>query len=312
MARKIIGISFIVAAIFGLIFSFAGIVLVWSVKAPLTENLTNAIDLIDTTLEATSTGLTVVDETLTKTVSDLTSLENTVQTAANGIDGSVPMVENLSGLLSGSIPQAIEATQTGLTSLQDAAGTVESTLQLLTSIPFLPIESYDPEQSFSDALDDVSQSLDAIPQSLADMEDTLNTTQGNLIMLGAQARIVSRNIAELKSSVFEIQRVLEQYQKVITTAQERMNSLQENLTTIINVSAWIFTIIFIWLGIAQLGLLTQGLERVDWPPAPSAVEGGEPPDTETNSPEDKSQPNAEPIMADEDTPSKPESKDFEE
>ena len=27
----------------------------------------------------------------------------------------------------------------------------------------------------------------------------------------------------------------------------------------------LFTIIFIWLGIAQLGLLTQGLERVDWP-----------------------------------------------
>ncbi len=42
MARKIIGITFIVAAIIGLIFSIAGIALVWVVKAPLTANLVNA------------------------------------------------------------------------------------------------------------------------------------------------------------------------------------------------------------------------------------------------------------------------------
>ena len=35
--------------------------------------------------------------------------------------------------------------------------------------------------------------------------------------------------------------------------------------SLVYVTAWLFTIIFIWLGIAQLGLLTQGLERVDWP-----------------------------------------------
>ncbi|MBE9475367.1 MAG: hypothetical protein IMY85_10795, partial [Chloroflexi bacterium] len=129
MARKIIGITFIVAAIIGLIFSIAGIALVWGVKAPLTANLVNAIDLIDTTLDATSSGLAVVDDTLTRTISEFNTLENTVQTASKGVDDSVPLVESLSGLLSGHIPQAIEATQTGLTTLQDAAGTLESTLQ---------------------------------------------------------------------------------------------------------------------------------------------------------------------------------------
>ncbi|MCK4725256.1 MAG: hypothetical protein KAT29_05630, partial [Anaerolineales bacterium] len=248
----------------GLIFSLAGIFLVWGVKAPLTENLLSTVDLIDTTLEATSSGLTVVDDTLTSTVSDLTSLENTVQTAGKGVDDSVPMVESLSTLLSDNIPQAINATQTGLSSLQAAAGTVESTLQLLTSIPFLPIESYNPEVSFSAALDDVSQSLDAIPQSLSEMENTLSTTEGNLVMLSAQVNIIARNISELKSSVYEIQRVVDQYQDVISTLQEKLDTFRENLQMGITVTAWIFTIIFVWLGIAQIGLLTQGLERVDW------------------------------------------------
>jgi chromosome segregation ATPase len=265
MARKIIGIAFIVAAIFGLIFSIAGIILVWGVKAPITESLINSINLIDTTLEATSEGLTVVDETLTNTLADLNTLQSTIETAGKGVDDSVPMVESLSGLLSGGIPEAIEATQTALDSLNSAATTLESSLLLVTSIPFLPIENYAPEVSFTTAIDEVSQSLDAIPESLGEMEDTLNTTQGNLTLLGAQVGIMSRNISDLKSSVYEIQLVLMQYQEVISTLQEKIEAFRSNLTTIITVTAWLFTIIFIWLGIAQLGLLTQGLERVNWP-----------------------------------------------
>jgi len=263
MARRVIGITFIVAAIFGLIFSLAGIVLVWGVKAPLTENLVSTLDLIDTTLETTSSGLTVVDDTLTRTAADLTSLENTVQTAGRGVDDSIPMVESISTLLSENIPQAIDATQTGLTSLQGAAGTLESTLQLLTSIPFLPIEGYNPEVSFSDALDDVSESLDAIPQSLSEMENTLGATEGNLVMLAAQVNIIARSVSELKSSLYEIQLVVDQYQEVISTLQEKLDTFRENLQMGITVTAWIFTIIFVWLGIAQVGLLTQGLERVN-------------------------------------------------
>lgn len=272
MARKVIGISFIVAAIFGLIFSIAGIVLVWGVKAPLTESLLNTINLVDTTLVATSSGLTVVDETLTNTLADLNNLESTIQTAGKSVGDSVPLVESISGLLSGDIPQAIEATQTALTSLQSAATTLESTLHLITAIPFLPIENYAPDVSFTTALDDVSQSLDAIPESLGVMEDTLATTKGNLTLLAAQVRIISRNIADLKSSVYQIQLVLGQYQDVIGTLQEKIDSFRSNLFTIITVTAWVFTIIFIWLGIAQLGLLTQGLERVGWPPSQQSDE----------------------------------------
>lgn len=275
MARKIIGITFIVAAIIGLIFSIAGIALVWVVKAPLTANLVNAIDLIDTTLDATNSGLVVVDDTLTRTISDFKTLESTLQTASKGVDDSVPMVESLSGLLSESIPQAIDATQTGLTTLQDAAGTLETTLQLVTSIPFLPIENYAPEVSFKTALEDVSESLDAIPQSLSEMEETLNSTQGNLVMLAAQVRIMSRGISDLKSDLYEIQLVIRKYQDVITTIQDKVTALRENMNTIITVTAWLFTIIFIWLGIAQIGLLTQGLERVRWPQEKAAVEDGE-------------------------------------
>ena len=83
MVRKIIGITFIIAAIIGLILSVGGIVLVWVVREPLTTNLVNTIDLIGTTLEATSSGLSAVDETLSSTISNISTLESTIQTASN-------------------------------------------------------------------------------------------------------------------------------------------------------------------------------------------------------------------------------------
>lgn len=264
MARKIIGTTFIIASIIGLILSAAGIVLVWVVREPLTTNLVNTIDLVSTTLEATSSGLSAVDETLSSTILNISTLESTIETASKSVDESVPMVESISGLLSGNLPAAIEATQTGLTTLQDAAGTIESTMQLLTSIPFIPIDKYAPEVAFTDALEDISGNLDPISQSLVEMESTLNTTQGNMNEIAAELGDISQNISDLNRSLSDIQSVIEQYQEVITTAQEKVDSIQTNLGMIITVTAWIFTIIFIWLGIAQLGLLTQGLERVDW------------------------------------------------
>lgn len=264
MARKVVGITFIAAAVIGLIFSLAGIVLVWWVKAPLTDNLSSTLDLIDTTLEATSSGLTVVDETFTQSVADLSSLENTVKTASSALEESVPMLDSVSTLLSESIPEAIDATQTGLTSLNEAAGTLESSLRLITSIPFLPIEAYEPEVSITDALDEVSLSLDAIPESLSEMDTSMNTSRGNLIMISAQTNIIARNISELKENLYEIQSVFDQYQEVIATLQEQVRIFRENLYLSITISAWFFTVIFIWLGIAQIALLTQGLERVEW------------------------------------------------
>lgn len=92
----------------------------------------------------------------------------------------------------------------------------------------------------------------------------MNTTEGNLVMLGAQVNIVARNISELKDSFYQIQLVFDQYQEVIEDFQDRIDTFRGNLQTGITVTAWIFTFIFIWLGIAQLALLTQGLERVDF------------------------------------------------
>ena len=58
-------------------------------------------------------------------------------------------------------------------------------------------------------------------------------------------------------------------------------------------------------------MLEEGLERVDWPPASSALEGDEPPDTESKTGEDKSSSIAAPIAVDDDSHPEPEGEDLE-
>lgn len=262
MFRKIIGIALIIAAIIGLILSVGGIIGFWMAKEPLTAGLTNTFDLLKTTLEATSSGMKVAEDTLTRAVSDVTTMEETILTASKTVGDTVPLIDSLAILLAEKLPTAIGTVQTALTSAQTSARSIEGTLQLLTSIPFLPMEPYNPDVPLPDALGEVVTSLDPIPQSLIDMEESLTTSQENLTMISSQVGTISENVGELRTTLNDTKQVIAQYQAVLTTLEGQISIAQANIGNVLNIVGWVVTIFLIWLGLAQIGLLTQGLEMV--------------------------------------------------
>lgn len=262
MLRRFLGYLFVVTAVLGLIFSLGGIALIWSVKTPLADNLTKTFDLVEATIQATTAGLLVADQSLGKAQTDVTSLQNTVSSAGKAIDDTVPLVDSLRLLFGQTLPQTIQSVQTAIDSTQAAAASIESTLQLLTAIPLLPIEPYQPEVTLTESLGGVSENLDPIPDSFVEIGSTLQTSQGNLTLIAAHVNIISRSIGDLKSSLYQTQLVIDQYQTVVNTLHDQLTSIKTRLPGIINILSWLGTIFFIWLGIMQLGLLTQGLERL--------------------------------------------------
>jgi methyl-accepting chemotaxis protein len=260
--RRIIGIGLIIAAVLGLILSAGGIATIWIYKKPLTTNIVTTVDLFDSSLNATAAGLLVADQTLATTSEDITVIESTIQTASKSLEDTIPMFDSVTGLLRNDLPTSILSMQTALGSAQAAAQSIEGFLVILSSIPLLPLGTYDPEVPLTGALGDVSTSLDPIPQSFIDMADNLQTSQGNLSLISAQVNIMSGNVGELKTSISQSQEVLAEYQEVIHSLQIRVNSIQSNLPTVLDGIAWVMTIFLIWLGITQVGLLTQGLERI--------------------------------------------------
>jgi peptidoglycan hydrolase CwlO-like protein len=262
MLRRSLGFLFIVTAVLGVIFSIGGIALIWYVREPLKENLSVTFDLIEATINATTAGLTVAAESLTKAQTDVTSLQNTVSSAGKAINDTVPLVDTLRSLMGETLPEAIQSIQTAIDSTQATAATIESTLQLLTTFPILPIDPYQPEVTLTESLGEVSKNLDPIAESFLEIESTLQTSQGNLTLIAAQVKIISRNVGELKTSLYQTQQVLNQYQSVVATLEGQIIAIKSQLPGIINTLSWLGTIFLIWLGIMQIGLLTQGLERI--------------------------------------------------
>ena len=259
---KIIGITVIIAAIAGLVICIGGIVGVWMAREPLAAGLTNTFELLSTTLKATTDGLTVADRSLSQASDTVKALENTIRTMGKAVEDTTPLMESISKLMGSGLPDAILATQSALTSAQSSARSVESTLALLTSFPLLPIEPYQPEVPLTDALGNVSASLDPIPQSFVSMEDSLRTSKGNIIMLSAQINIIANNVSELRANLTDAQQVLSQYQAVLGTLQKQVDATLVNLPGLLNGLAWGVTIILVWLGLTQVGLLYQGFEMV--------------------------------------------------
>jgi methyl-accepting chemotaxis protein len=260
--NRTVGYLLIVAAIIGLVFSLAGIAAVWWVKRPLTDNMMSRIGLTDRTLKATSDGLLLAKEALSEAMVDVLSMKDTLEATSRAIHATNPMLDSLSDLLTNDIPDSIHATQTSLATAQSSARVIENFLKTVSSLPFLPIQPYDPPVPLHESLSKVSQSLDALPQSLAEMDKSLNSSRGNLILIEAEFRIMARNIQQMNESLLDAQGVVASYQNVVSDLQERTASLSTNVPRWINSLAWFITFLLILIAIAQLGLLVQGLELI--------------------------------------------------
>jgi hypothetical protein len=260
--RRITGYALILASIAGLLFSLAGIIGIWGVQRDVKESLTETIDLLDLTLVTTTQGLIVVDESLTKASTDVRALSDTLRTTGRAIRDTNPMVVEVSELVADELPDAILKTQTALTSAQASARLIERTLTVISNLPLLPIESYNPPVPLDTALGDVVTSLEPIPESLTSMEATLNTSRGNLIMIEAEFNIMARHINDINTSLSDARTVIGQYQEVVSSLQEGIGNLKANLPVWLNMATWFITFGLIWLGLTQLGLLAQGFEMI--------------------------------------------------
>jgi len=260
--RRIIGIVLIIAAAVGLLLSISGIAAIWTIRRSLTGDLIRTFDLLDETLDAASDGLGVADQTLAKFVLDITTMETTIQTAGKSIEDTIPLMESFTELLTNDLPATIRSTQTALVSAQSSAQAIESTLQLLSAIPLLPIGAYDPEVPLAEALAEVSASLDPLPQSLTDLAGNLETSQDNMDLIATQVETISINVGALRSNLTQTKDVLSRVRVVIATLQGQVNNIRSGLPGGLNAAVWFLTVFFIWLGITQIGLLTQGLERL--------------------------------------------------
>jgi uncharacterized YccA/Bax inhibitor family protein len=94
------------------------------------------------------------------------------------------------------------------------------------------------------------------------MERGLNTTADNLARIETDVAGMADNIGQIDTSLAGAQSVIDQYQGVVRELQAELATIREGLPRWLHWLRWGISLTLVWLGIAQLGLLSQGLEMV--------------------------------------------------
>ena len=195
LLRKFIGISLILLAIFGMLFSALGVIGVWKVRESLLITFQDSTELLIGTLETTSKGLLVVDD-----------------------------------------------------SLNAASGTVEATTRTT--------------ETMAQSLGEINSIANGIVGIVNLVGGGLETPDTQNLNFSEDVQILTNNLNRVSSNLGEAQEVVDDYQLAIDNAKTRLIIIQENGPTWITILVIGLTILFLWLAIAQIALLLQGVDLV--------------------------------------------------
>jgi len=260
MLSWISGTALIFAAVLGLLFSLAGLIYLGRFSSRVTSSLTDTLDSLSQALVITQDGLDVADTALQDADSALISMTGTLDGVNQSLSGMDPTLDALRTLLGTDLPATIEATQDSLASAETSAKNIDGVLTSISRIPFLGALVYNPEVPLNETLASISDSLDPIPGSLRKAKIGLDTASTNLETINTDLDGVVQSTSAISASTVESQRVINEYQTLVSGIQTRVETLQTNLPGQLRLATLAAVFFFIWLGLAQIGLLTQGLE----------------------------------------------------
>jgi hypothetical protein len=261
----LVGFILVIGAILGLILSVAGLVVVSSVEHQVTTRIIAGLDILDSALATTADGLSVADRALVEAEDTVRSLETTTLGVSQTISDTIPLVDSVATLVGEDLPSSISAAQTALTAAESSAKVADDTLALLAAVALLSGVEYEPPVPLHTGIAQISDSLDSLPAAFTEMERGLDTTSNNLARIKTDVAWLSGSIGQIDTSLADAQSVVEQYQNVVVSLRAELASTRETLPRWLRWLRWGISLILVWLGIAQLGLLSQGLELVRRP-----------------------------------------------
>ncbi|HMQ32683.1 MAG TPA: hypothetical protein PKD53_18270 [Chloroflexaceae bacterium] len=259
---RVFGLALVGAGMLGLMISLAGLIGVIIVGARAEAALTRQLATLDRSLTATGDGLAVADSALAETRITLTSLSTTIGSATRALTETQPALESLYELTGEGLPETIASTREALDSAQAAARTAEGVLRALAIFG----QPYNPDVPLDVAIGRVSASLGELPPSLAEVSSGLNTASANIATVASELEEVAAGLDAIATSVGDAAMVVEQYQQIVADLRAEVAAMQATAPGWLAAARVGMTLLLIWLGLAQIGLLTQGWELLGRPP----------------------------------------------
>ena len=262
------GVALIVAGVAGLAFSIGGLVVLPRLEHQVETFASEQLEVLDRALSATLEGLLTAETALLQAAEAVDSLEGIMADVGVAINDTAPVLDVASELLGEQLPATIEATQETLTSVATSAQLVDDLLGVISVIPFLGTDRYNPDVPLHQGFLDVSDGLDGIPEQLLSAGEGLSAGTESLEEIEESFAAMGQSISETMTSLESAQTVLQNYQTIVNDLQGTLSSVRASLPGWLRALRWGFTLGLVWLGIAQIGLMTQGWELLGRRSAP--------------------------------------------
>jgi hypothetical protein len=256
----ILGIALIVAGVAGLIFCLVGVIALGQAQQALEMAAMDQLDLLNRALAATADGLTVADGTLGQASKAAAALEGTMNGLGEAVDGTGSTVDAVAGMVGQQLPATISITEETLSGLARTAQVVDNALLLMSSIPLLGLDRYEPAVPLAQGIEQVVGSLAGIPASLGDAEVGLTTASDSLEVMQTEIAVMATQISEIVTSLEAAGAVIDEYLVVVAELQALVGTVRASLPEWLFWSRVGLSLMLLWLGIAQFGLITQGWE----------------------------------------------------
>ena len=251
--------AFILAAVIGLIISLVGIVGVWWVRPRVVKSSTTTLSLSIDLMKTTGHLLRFADTSATHVEGNLDLIQQSVITMSNTLHSTSDVTMQLSGMFSTDLPKMVTQMQSSLTSMESAAGLVDSTMKFVSAIPFSGI-TYNPDQPLAKSVSAAADSLAPLPDKLQSMQTNIQDTASGIDTVRLNMIGLAAQLGDLRSRMVEINEVALDYLKTVETIQANLEALQRALPAILAAVTGGATLILLWFLVVQFLLFKQGME----------------------------------------------------
>jgi hypothetical protein len=256
-----IGYVLIANAAVGLVLAAAGLVGLWWFEPRIARSATEGLALARRTVDTTSGLLTGVDDAVRTGRDSMGTLRGTVANVAATLDTTAGLTQSASRIAGTDAAGIIRETSAALGAVEQTAELADRTLGLVASIPLIG-QRYQPQVPLHEGVARVRRSLEPLPDSLATVQKDLAATSTNLTALRGDVQALEGSLADIERSLGTLAKATAEYRQIAGSLDADLAQLERTVPTALQLATLFGSAVMIWLAVAQLGLFTQGLERL--------------------------------------------------
>jgi methyl-accepting chemotaxis protein len=262
---RLTGILLVLGAVLGTVLAVGGLLFVWRAEASVSDALTETIDLLDATLVTTSESLELINGMLLGMKGDLAGIRLSLDDASRSMQATADVTDSVADLIGEDFSVVVSETQQSLLTVQNSAQMIDNTLSLISRIPLIgPSLSggYRVDMPLGSSIQGVSESLEPVSGSLKDVQSGLKQTSQNFELMKEDLENLIGTIDGIESSLADAEIMMTDYQVLFARSQEKLQNARAAAPKMVRNALLAGTVFFIWLLIAQVAMLLQGVDMM--------------------------------------------------